>query len=165
MENLIPRSSRVHPVSTEVQPLVLERRSNKCSSLRGLVVCDQQRNVQWSSKAISNTLLFKSVTNRRRNNNKRRALITIQHVIFSGKPTLRKRARIIKMGLDSDANNDSDAMLSSKTRGWSLTDNLRYYRFVHIDRIGTVSVLNSRDLSLTFLFYVVLFCQQRIQSR
>lgn len=130
MESLILRSSRSHLVSNEVQPLVLESRSNKCSSPRSLVVCGQQRDVQCSCKAISKSLLLKSITNRRHESSKHFALNTIQHAILSTKRTLRKQSRIIRNGLASDTGSDSEAK-TGRHPGWSMSDKLRYDFFVH----------------------------------
>lgn len=128
MENLILRSSRVQFVSNEVQPLVLESRSSKWPSLRSLVDCGQQRNVQCSCKSTSNSLLLKSISNRRRTSSEQWTSNSKKHVIFSTKTIVRKEPRIVIMALGSDTGNEAEATLSSKTRrnrGWSLADNLR----------------------------------------
>lgn len=126
MENCIIRSSRVHFVSNEVLPLVLESRSSKCSSPRSLVDCGQKRNVRNST---SNSLLLKSISDRRYTISKQ----WTSNTTFSTKSMLRKEPRIITMALGSDTGNDAEFSLSRETRrnpGWSLSDNLRCDVFV-----------------------------------
>ncbi|KAG0623195.1 hypothetical protein M758_3G155500 [Ceratodon purpureus] len=124
MERLIFRSRGVHLVGNGVQPSVLDNRSNQCSSPRSLVVCGQQRDVQCSCEVISNSLFQDSIAHRRQESSKYCASSTLQHAIFSTKLTVRKQSRIIRNGLASDTGSNSEATVSSKTGGWSLTDNL-----------------------------------------
>ena len=131
MERLIFRSRGVHLVGNGVQPSVLDNRSNQCSSPRSLVVCGQQRDVQCSCEVISNSLFQESIAHRRQESSKYCASSTLQHTIFSTKLTVRKQSRITRNGLASDTGSNSEATVSSKTGGWSLTDKLRYEVFVH----------------------------------
>ncbi|KAG0583690.1 hypothetical protein KC19_3G155300 [Ceratodon purpureus] len=124
MERLIFRSRGVHLVGNGVQPSVLDNRSNQCSSPRSLVVCGQQRDVQCSCEVISNSLFQESIAHRRQESSKYCASSTLQHTIFSTKLTVRKQSRITRNGLASDTGSNSEATVSSKTGGWSLTDKL-----------------------------------------
>jgi len=141
MENFILRSRRVHFVSDEVQPSVLERRSSMCPSLRSLVDCGRKRNVQCSCKSTSNGLLVKSICDRRRASSKQWTSHTTKHVVFSTKPIPRREARLILMALGSDTGNDAETTPSSKARrnpGWSFSDNLRcgvfYFILIRLGR-------------------------------
>lgn len=147
MENCV--ISRVHFVSN----VVLESRSSKCQSLRGLVDCGQQRNVECYK--------LKSISDRRHTLSKEWTSTTV----YSSRLKLRKERRIITRALGAD---DAEVPLS-RAPGWSLSDNLRCEVSVSSSvscwhDCGHFCVDFHGGLTLILLFCYFSF-QQRVQSR